>query len=301
MLNLSIRHLLTIEAVSKSSNLKAAAGFLNITPSALTHRIKEAEQIIGAKLFNKQQGSLQMTQAGSIVLNAASICISELEEAESLLAKSQCGLTKTIKFGASSLSGLHWLPDLLLYLEQHCPDVELEIGLDVANDPIEALRQKKIDIALMPLRVQSKLLRNTFLFKDEMIAVLSTSHKKASLSFLNASDFIDETYIGVRPGRERGREYERFFEPASLTPGRIMPGRSVETIIALVRAGLGISIMSRWNAQHYLSIYELCAVPLTSKGLNIDWHAIIRSEEDEVSPTARVVDQMVGFWQQTKI
>jgi LysR family transcriptional regulator for metE and metH len=285
-----------ISAISESTNLKTAAALLNISPSALTHRVKEAEQIVGAKLFNKLRGGLQLTPAGTILLNAAQTCIRELDKAERSLADGNLGLIKTVEFGASTLCALHWLPDFLRFLERGHPEIELELGVDIAVDLIGALRHKNIDLALMPLKVESTALKNVFLFHDEMVAVLPQTHPKASRPYLEAIDFLDETYIGIRPGRERGREYERFFGPAAVTPKRLMPGRSIETVIVLVRAGMGITIMTRWSAQHYLSAHDLRAIPLTNQGLPIEWYAVIRDEESGASPVTKVAGRMAEFW-----
>ncbi len=295
MLRLTIRDLMLIKAIAESSNLKMAAGILNISPSALTHRIKRTEKLIEARLFDRHRGILVLTRAGNVLLRAAQICLRELDNAERTLVSDHLGLISTVNIGTSTLSGLQWLPDYLLQLSEEHPEVDLQVGLDAADDPVQALRNRSIDIAIMPLRVRLATLRNVFMFKDEMMAILAAHHPKAKRKYLEPEDFSDETYIGFRPGRERGREYERFFEPTSTTPKRLMPGRSTETIIALVRAGIGITIMTRWSARHYLSLYDLCAVPLTRRGLAISWHAILRSDEPESSPVGLVAGSMARF------
>jgi|GEM_PF-235857 len=296
MLKLTIKDLLVVQAVSETANLKATAQFLNITQSALTHRIQKVEQQLGIPLYSRFRGRVSLTHAGKILLETAHLCIREMDKAERILSENKLGHSTTVNFGGSTLSGLEWFPDFLKLLSVDDPDIDLEIALDSALDPIDALRSRNIDLALLPLNAHSNQFESKFLFNDEMVALMASSHAKAGNKFLEASDFLEESYIGFRPGRERGREYERFFSPAGITPKRLIPGRSIETIIALVRAGIGITIATRWSIKHYLAMYDLTALPLTKSGLMVPWHAVIRKDEAGAAPAGRVADRMASFF-----
>jgi LysR family transcriptional regulator for metE and metH len=110
-----------------------------------------------------------------------------------------------------------------------------------------------------------------------MIALLPTGHPKASRRHLDVADVAGEVYVTDTVTPEHGREYERLFEPAGLRPARILRAGHMEAVVALVRAGLGITVTTRTSAAPFVSGGGLSAVPLTSAGLYLTWHAVSRS------------------------
>jgi LysR family transcriptional regulator for metE and metH len=68
-----------------------------------------------------------------------------------------------------------------------------------------------------------------------------------------------------------------------------------EAIIDLVRAGFGISILSRWAVEPEISDGTLVAKPITREGVSIPWWGVIRAAEDDDSPARRVVEAMVAW------
>lgn len=60
----SLRGLQAFEAVARLGNLASAAQALNITPSAVSHRIRGLEQELGVNLLRRTPGGLRLTEAG---------------------------------------------------------------------------------------------------------------------------------------------------------------------------------------------------------------------------------------------
>ena len=58
-----------------------------------------------------------------------------------------------------------------------------------------------------------------------------------------------------------------------------------EAIIDLVRAGFGISILSRWAVEPEIADGTLVARPLGEEGLSLDWWAVIRTDDAEDAPS----------------
>jgi LysR family transcriptional regulator for metE and metH len=201
---------------------------------------------------------------------------------------------ETVRIGASTLSGYEWLPDLLRAIEAAGLPLEVEVALDVSLNPVQALRERKIDVAIKPARVTLGSTRSIPLFRDEMVAVLPAGHSKCGRPYLAAEDLLDEPYIADGTTRETGREFERLFEPSGVRPQRVLRAGHTEAVIALVRAGFGLTILSRRTAQAYLDRGGLTAVPLTPKGLYLEWHAALRKDSYRSSPARTVADLLIA-------
>jgi|SRR5579872_2097702 len=294
MPRLDIRHLLMLEAIEASVSLTDAARRLNITASALSHRMREAERRIGAPLFARTARTPQLTDAGVRLLNVAVGILRTLEEAEKEVAASPPLSVDVVRIAASTLSGYEWLPGLLRTLQAEHPSIDVEVVLDVAVDPVSALRDRVIDIAVVPSQVSMVTLASLPLFDDEMVVLLPASHPKANRHWLDAQDLVDELYIADGTARETGREYERLFGPAGVQPRRVLRAGLMESVMTLVRDGFGVTVSTRATARPYLRTEGLAAVPITQRGLFVTWHAVLRREDFRRSPARIVAEQLAA-------
>ncbi|HCW85825.1 MAG TPA: LysR family transcriptional regulator, partial [Rhodobacteraceae bacterium] len=79
---LSLRHFEMLVSVARCSSMAEAARSLLITPSALTHRLREAERRLGLQLYEKQGRNLRPTQAGRILTQTAERILEDIEQSE---------------------------------------------------------------------------------------------------------------------------------------------------------------------------------------------------------------------------
>lgn len=294
MPRLDVRHLLMLEAISASTSLADAARRLSITPSALSHRMREAERRVGTPLFARTARKPQLTDAGARLLNLATGILRTLEEAEREVAAGPATRVDVVRLAASTLSSYEWLPGLLRTLQHDYPSIDVEVVLDVAVDPISALRDRIIDVAVIPSQVSTTTLASIALFDDEMIVLLPPAHPKANKHWLDAQDLVDEVYVTDGTTRETGREYERLFGPAGVQPRRMLRAGSLENVIGLVREGFGVTIGTRASVLQHLQNETLRAVQITQHGLFVTWHALLRREDFRRSPARVVADQLAG-------
>ncbi len=287
MPRLGVRHLAMLGEIATSRSLQEAAARLRITPSALSHRLREAERRLGVPLVARGAERPRLTPAGERLLPVAQRFVAELDAAEQD-ARTPTAAVPVVRVGASTLSGYQWLPPLLRDVAALPDPVEVEVALDVSVDPIGAVRDARVDLAVVPVRVREPGLRAVPLFGDELVAVLPPAHPKATRPWLGPRDFLDETYVADVTRREPGREFERFFAPAGVEPSRVVRAGAIEGVLALVTAGVGLTILSRLTAQPYLGAASLALVPLGSRGLRIQWHAVLRRADGSTSPVARV-------------
>src|SRR3974377_865624 len=71
MRGLSFRHIETLQAIAEAGTLVQAAAALNMTPAALTARVKGLEDAVGLKLFDRISTGMRLTKAGEAALEAS--------------------------------------------------------------------------------------------------------------------------------------------------------------------------------------------------------------------------------------
>lgn len=281
-----------LEAIDGAVTLADAAQRLNITPSALTHRLQEAERRLAHPLLRRSGRRAQLTAAGNRLLQAARIVVRELDAAERDATTLGRDLRQTVSLGASTLCGYEWLPGLLARLEHNQPPIDVEIVMDVSVDPLRALREGRIDVAILPAPVRDRSLLSVRLFRDEMIALLPAGHAKSTTRFLDVRELAAEVYVADVTTPETGREFERLFEPAGVRPTRVLRAGHMAAVVGLVRAGLGVTICTRTSAAPYVAAGGLAIVRLAPQGQFLTWHATLHRTRARHAAARQVADAL---------
>jgi len=82
-------------------------------------------------------------------------------------------------------------------------------------------------------------------------------------------------------------------------PARILRAGHTEAVVALVRAGLGITVVTRTTAAPFVAAGGLSVVPLTATGQFLTWHAVIRSNQDRGSAPRVVAETLARLAEPT--
>ncbi|MBW6390031.1 LysR family transcriptional regulator [Billgrantia antri] len=288
MTRLSIRQMQMMVAISDTGSMSDAAVQLGLTQSALSHRLKEAERLLGVALFTRGQRRLHTTSAGKRLLHAARTVLGELERTEQDIQRLAVGIEEVVRLGVEACGGYHWLPEGLSTLAERHSQVGVEIVPDVSLEPCSALRRGHVDLALVaashpPVGFETVLLR-----RDELRLATPHDHPLAQRDWVDAEDVASEPYIAYHTTPEKGREYEQLFSPAGVLPAKVISAGVTDAVLSLVRGGLGVSILPAWTLLPYLAQGDLSSVALTDRGLYLNWYLVMRQGEAEGSATRRL-------------
>ncbi len=83
--------------------------------------------------------------------------------------------------------------------------------------------------------------------------------------------------------------------PAGVVPVRYVRSGMLDAILELVRAGFGISTVSRWAARLYVERGLIAARPLGARGLHTEWFAAVRTSADAATP-ADFLAERLSYW-----
>ena len=116
-MHLEIRHLKLVAAIAENGSVTRAGNQLHLTQSALSHQLRDAEEQLGARLFERLKGTMTLTAAGERLLKSARTVIEELERAEKDIhegAKCGNGVDRgVIRLSTECYTVYHWLPPRL--------------------------------------------------------------------------------------------------------------------------------------------------------------------------------------------
>lgn len=298
---LDLRHLELLRTLAEEDTVADAARALRVTPSALSHRIREAERRLDVTLFEKRGRLLRPTPAADILTDAARRILSDLAQAEGLAVGSAKGVKHVVRLTVAVYNAFHWLPDFLSAFREQHPDIEIEVDANAVLNPFENLANDTIDLVLSPGAIFPGNTVSIPLFEDELAAMAAPGHPFNDRPFVTGEDFEAETFFTYSFVRQPGFEGERVWTGTAY-PAREVRVGSVEAICELIKAEFGVSILSRWALWPYLRWSTIHATRVTENGLPIQWSAVLRATSGPQSPECRTATSLAEwFAQQTPI
>ena len=283
---LETRDLRLIVALATARTTTAAAKSLHLTQPAVSRALVGLEQRLDVTLFDRTPRGLEPTEAGRALLASAPRLLQELTVLEAQL-RGKALPQQHLRLVCECYTAYHWMPSVLQALKASLPGIDLSIALEYTGDPIGALQSGELDVALITEAPtpRSRGIGVKPLFFDEIVFILSASHRLASRPSLTRADLQDEVLFAAHaPTRDAqwfpkttlvGKRADRAlnFQEVPLT----------EAIVDFARAGLGIGVLSEWLAEPHLKRREVIARRLASGPILRPWRLMWRKEVEEAA------------------
>ena len=244
---MELRHLRYFLAVATERNFTRAAEQLGIGQPPLSQQIKSLEGELGVDLFRRKPHGAELTPAGAAFLVEAKRVLDLAQRATLAAQRAGRGQVGHMRLGFTGSAAFNPIVSTLIRRFSHkYPDVEL--ALEEANTPtlLQGILGDRLDAAF--LRPGSKGLDGVVLhrFPDEaMKIVLPSAHPLASRRRLPLSALTNDSFVLVpgAAGFTLRDEIIRACERAGFTPKLAQPAPQVSSVVNLVAAGLGVSVV----------------------------------------------------------
>ena len=122
--------LLAFWKVAEHRGFSAAAGALEVSPSALSQAIRQLEARLGVRLLNRTTRSVSLTEAGEAYLSRIGPALGDVLEAGEQLHALQGRPTGVLRINAARISTAMVLQPLLAGFLEACPAVQIELSND---------------------------------------------------------------------------------------------------------------------------------------------------------------------------
>ena len=248
---LELRHLKTLQALREYGSLVSAAESLCVTPSALSHQLKELEQSLDLGILNRKTKPLQFTAAGQRLLELADQVLPEVAQVQRDLKRLAQGQTGRLRIASECHSCFDWLMPVLNQYRQDWPDVELDFVSGFEPQPHLALQQAETDILITGDCLPLSGLAYCRLFDYESRLVLAPDHALARQSRFTADQVAAETLIAYPVEPERLDLIAGWLTPRGLSPKQLRTTELTPMLIQLVASGRGIAALPDWVVSDY--------------------------------------------------
>ena len=281
---LELRHLKTLTALREHGSLVAAAGDLCLTPSALSHQLRELDQWFGVEVVNRRSRPVSFSNVGQRLLKLADEVLPQVQIAQSDITRIVHGQTGRITFSSECHSCFDWLMPLLNQYRQQYPDVDLDFASGFEANPHELLQTGEFDLLITADPIALKGVEYFPIFEYESRLVISNTHPLVRAKDITVQELAEETLVTYPVDKHRLDIMSRLFIPANILPKQIRTTDLTQMLIQLVASGRGIGALPDWVVNEYeqkgwVTSRRLdCVAP---EGLRRTLYAGYRTEEKE--------------------
>lgn len=245
---MELRHLRYFIAVAEELHFGRAAQMLGISQPPLSQQIQALEQDIGARLFERTNRRVELSEAGRLFLDEARLVLAQVDKAADVARRAQLGELGELKIGFTSSAPFNsTIPQAIFTFRQQFPSVHLTLREMSSTQVAEALVDGSIEIGIMrPLGLPDSL-SVVELTREPLVAVLSSKDPLAlgSEDGLFLSDLAHEPFVFFPRSYGSGlyAQLLSLAREAGFSPNFAQEAGEAMTIIGLVAAGLGVSVL----------------------------------------------------------
>lgn len=300
---LKTRQLLLLAAMEEEGNVRRAADVLGMTQPAASRLLKELEDVLEVRLFDRTPHGMHPTLYGEVMIRHARMVLSNLSQAHDEIAALRAGLVGQVQLGAIAAAAATMVPLAIARVKASYPQLQIWLQVETSDVMLPLVAQGHLDIMV------GRVLERQGQFKDavryepiaeEPLCVVARPGHPLVLANANASanahagtltmaDIAGEGWVLHPPGSVLRHRFDMVFSEMGLAPpGNVVNTNNIVAIAGILLQSDMLAVMPEEVARQYEEFGTLrrLAIELPCR---MDAFGIITRQTRLLSPAATVV------------
>jgi DNA-binding transcriptional LysR family regulator len=283
-LHVTLGQIRAFVTVASTGNFTRAADILHLSQPALTNRIRQFEDTLGLRLFDRHTRAVELTTLGRDLLPTFRRLCGEFETAVAKARESATRAKGIIRLACLPSCAASLLPDLIRDFLRDFPEVSFVVR-DVINSQVAALvRSSEVDFGVSVRGEAQSDLEWTTLFNDNLQAVYRNDDPCGKTTKVTAAALARQPLILMTTGSSVRNMVDEAFSEAGLVAEGACEVNYIATAVALVQAGLGVAVLPS-TAVEVNSQAGVVSRPIAGPGFTRDI-ALLRRKGSTLHPSA---------------
>ena len=291
---MTLRQVEIFLAVARARGFTSAARTLNLSQSTLSQHIKELEDEVGVRLFERRRrGGVTMSEGGRLLEAFAQRIATTVNDARRALDELRGLQRGSLVIGASTTPGIYVLPSVISAFRRKYPGIEISLRIANSKAIEERIQADEMDLGVVGghlLRARESCVAAGLM--DELVLIVPRGHPWAKRRHVAPKQLVETPLLTREDGSATRQVTERVLRQAGV---KAMPGMQLDNVEAIkeaVMAGLGVAFVSMYAVRREVRARRLSALRL--KGLRIRRHFhVIHSETRTLGTSARAFMEML--------
>src|SRR6516225_32816 len=230
-------------AVAETGSFTRAAEREQVAQPSLSQQIMKLEVELGVRLFDRLGRAVRLTDMGQVFLPRARAILSEMRAAKEEVAEKQSTVSGPVCVGVIPTIAPYFLPAPIAQFSRQYPEASITVVEDVTVHLMDQLRAGLIDLAIIALPARGHDLDAFPLLTERLFAILPKGHRLARRRTLRMKELREEPFLLLRDDHCFRDTAIEVCKRARLSPQIVFESGQFSSILGMVAAGLGISIV----------------------------------------------------------
>lgn len=281
----------TFLSIAERGSFQRAAAHLNLSQTALSHRMRKFEADLGVKLLTRSTRPITLSAAGLELLPKARRILDEIESSFESLRRAGQHRQERIAIGCLPTIAAHYVPRLLRGFSERYPEITVKIHDNSAAEIAELVQSGTAEFGITIVSANRIDLEIKPLFKEPFVLICPTSHAFARQKHVNWSELARIPLVRISPQAGNRALIDDALGSRRDTLHWRYEVQHLSTAVSMVTAGLGLAIVPRL-AIDVADTPGLKAVPLRNPGI-VRTLGLLTKRGTSLSPPAELLAGLI--------
>lgn len=258
---MDIHQLKVFASVFRHRSFSKASEELYLTQPTISNHVKSLEEELECKLFDRLGRTIIPTKEADVLYTYSKEIIEKAEDLKELISRFQKELKGRIIIGASTIPGTYLLPKLMTDFHKQFPSLSFQINIADSRSIVQSILNHEILLGIVGVKIEDNNITYLPFIDDELIVISSPDLGETGEMQIN--DLVKLPFIMREEGSGTRKVTEQIFKSKGITLSTLNVAGifgSTDAVKQAVKAGLGISILSRFavvDELHQKSLVEI--------------------------------------------
>lgn len=270
-------------AVADTASITDAAERIGVTQPALSRRLQQLEEYLGARLLERGRKGAQLTEIGRQVQVEAEGIVARYDQLREAVLSQQRLEGGTVRMGGGATAVSFILPEAIADFQAAHPRVRFQLREAGSAEIADDVAAGRLELGVVTLPVRDRDLRVIPLTTDHIALVAPRGHPLAARRRVRVQDLADQSFVAFEAGSALRQIIDGRLREGGVEVNVVMELRSIPAILRMVSTTGNLAFVSRLGLGAGMDVVE---VPV--QGLRIERHlAIIARRGSTLSPAAQ--------------
>ena len=247
MTKITLRQLRYFEALAQHRHFGVASNACSVTQPALSMQIRDFELALGVNLFEKGTHPVQLTPLGRIIAAKSKAIMLDVAELEELVRASDNQPLIDLRLGVIPTVAPYIFSRIAKDLTMHFTGLNLKMREAITSKLITAVIDGELDAAIIALPASEPKLRELELFRENFLLVRPKADAKKPVP---RPEMLKEMRLLLLEEGHCFRDQAlTFCKMGSSNTQDVMDGNSLTTLVQMVAAGFGVTLIPEMAAE----------------------------------------------------
>lgn len=261
---MDIHQLRVFTSVFKNRSFSKASEALHLTQPTISNHIKALEDEFACKLFDRMGRTIIPTKEAEVLYGKSTEIIEKADALKEALGQLKKETTGKLVIGASTIPGVYLMPRIMTKFQKKYPAISFQILIADSGGIIDSISRHELLLGIVGAKLGNDQIDYTPFVEDELIVV--SAPLKTGKSSMTLKELVALPMVYREEGSGTRREVEKFLESEGISFDHMKIAGifgSTDAVKQAVKAGLGVSILSKFSVADELEHKLLEEIKLT--------------------------------------